>query len=228
MHALTMLTLLAFVAMPARAEPWQSPDEIRAAVEAHVKRELTGQPGERTVSVSRLDERLRLPRCTQMETHLPAGNRLWGNTSVNVRCKAPSPWAIHVPVQVRVSDDVLVTLRPLAAGQPVRAEDVSPQRRDITLFAGSALTSTDQLVGRTLAAPVAAGQPLRAEMLRAARIIRVGQTVQLVASGHGFRITSEATAMGHASLGEMVTVRTRSGQTVKGKAVAEGVVEVAY
>lgn len=228
MHTVPLLLLFSLAALPALAQPWQSTEDIRMLVEARVQRELAGQPGERTIHVSRIDERLRLPKCAQMEAHLPAGNRLWGNTSVNVRCSAPSPWAIHVPVQIRVSDDVLVTLRPLAAGQPVQAADVELQRRDVTLFAGSALTSTDQLAGKTLAAPLAAGQPLRAEMLRAAKVIRLGQSVQLVASGRGFRITSEATAMGNASLGEMVMVRTRSGQTVKGKATAEGVVEVGY
>lgn len=222
------LTLLLLAATPVLAEQWHSVEDIRARVEAHVKGDLAGRRGEHVVHVSRIDERLRLPRCTQLTVYLPAGNRLWGNTSIQVRCSAPSPWAIHVPVQVRVNDDVLVTLRPLAAGQAVRAEDVRLERRDITLFAGSALTSTDQLAGKTLAAAVAAGQPLRLEMLRAAKIIRVGQSVRLVASGRGFRITANATALGHASLGEMVTVRTRSGQIVKGKAVAEGVVEVVY
>jgi flagella basal body P-ring formation protein FlgA len=222
-----LITLL-LAPTPSMAEEWQSLQEIRTAVETFVKSELATQPGERTVSVSRIDDRLKLARCAKLETHLPPGNRLWGNLSIGVRCHAPSTWAIHVPVQVRVSNDVLVTTRPLAAGQAVQTEDVQLQRRDITLFAGSALTSFAQVVGKNVVAPVAAGVPLRAEMLRVAKIIRQGQSVQVVAQGRGFRITSEATAMGNANPGQVVAVKTRSGQVVKGIATAEGVVEVSF
>lgn len=230
MHIPVILRLIALLLLPthALAEEWQSPQEIRATVEAFVKAQVANQPGERSVSVSRVDERLKLARCAQLETYLPAGNRLWGNTSIGVRCLAPSPWALYVPVQIRVSDNVLVTARPLAPGQTLQAADVQLQRRDITLFAGSALTSLEQAAGRSVVAPVAAGMPLRAEMLRATKIIRQGQSVQLMAKGRGFRITSEATAMADAAAGQLVAVKTRSGQVIKGVAASEGIVEVNF
>lgn len=230
MRFLTILCALTLAAGTtcAAAEEWQSLPAIQAAVEAFVKEKTAGQPGEYTVTASRIDTRLKLARCTQLQPYLPSGSRLWGNTSVGVRCLAPGNWSLYVPVQIKVSNHVLVAVRPITSGQPVQAEDVELQLRDITRFAGSALTSLDQVAGRTVVAPISNGTILRAEMLRAANIIRQGQSVKLVAQGKGFTITSEGQAMGNATAGQVVAVKTRSGQLIKGIARSEGVVEVNF
>lgn len=230
MRFLTILCALTLSAGTtcAAAEEWQSLPAIQAAVEAFVKEKTAGQPGEYTVTASRIDTRLKLARCTQLQPYLPSGSRLWGNTSVGVRCLAPGNWSLYVPVQIKVSNHVLVAVRPITSGQPVQAEDVELQLRDITRFAGSALTSLDQVSGRTVVAPISNGTILRAEMLRAANIIRQGQSVKLVAQGKGFTITSEGQAMGNATTGQVVAVKTRSGQLIKGIARSEGVVEVNF
>lgn len=230
MRLLSVPFLLALLAVVpgTQAEEWQSLQAIQTAVEAFAKEKTADMSGERTVTVSRIDSRLKLAKCTQLEPYLPSGSRLWGNSSIGVRCLAPTPWSLYVPVLIRVSDRVLVAVRPIPSGQPVKPEDVDLQLRDITRFAGSALTSLDQVTGRNTVMPIASGTVLRAEMLRAALVIRQGQTVKLVAQGTGFTITSEGQAMGNAAAGQVVAVKTRSGQLVKGIARSEGVVEVNF
>lgn len=222
--ALLMLCWPAFAA----ASEWQSLPAIQSAVEAFVREKAALEPGERTVAASRLDPRLKLSKCSQIEPYLPSGNRLWGNSSIGVRCLAPSTWSLYVPVHIKVSNQVLVATRPIASGKPVEPEDVQLQMRDITPFAGSALTALDQVTGKNVATPVAAGTILRAEMLRAAQVIRQGQQVRLVAQGSGFKVTSEGQAMGNATPGQVVAVKTRSGQIIKGIAKGEGIVEVYF
>lgn len=227
MHQLLRLLPL-LLPLPGMCAEWQSLPEIQDAVQAFVQGKTAALPGEHGVTVSRIDPRLKLAKCDRMEPALPAGNRLWGNSSVQVRCLAPSPWSIYVPVLIRVSGYVLVAARPISPGQPVQEEDVQLQLRDITRFAGSALASLDQVAGRTALAPVASGTVLRAEMLRAGNVVRQGQQVRLVAQGTGFRISSNGAAMGNAKAGQVVAVKTPSGQIVKGVARSEGVVEVGY
>jgi flagella basal body P-ring formation protein FlgA len=222
-----ILIQLAFSA-GAYAQELQSLPAIQKAAEAFVKEKTASLPGEYTVTVSRIDSRLKLTKCTQLQPYLPSGSRLWGNSSVGVRCLAPESWSLYVPVQIKVSNQVLVAVRPITSGQPVQPDDVALETRDITRFAGSALTSLDQVAGRTVVAPIANGTVLRAEMLRAANVIRQGQSVQLTAKGNGFTVTSEGQAMGNATAGQVVTVKTRSGQLVKGIARSAGVVEVTF
>lgn len=228
LSAIALFLALLVCARAGQAEEWQSLQAIQDAVEAFVLEKTAIQSGKRSITVSRIDARLKLAPCTQLEPYLTAGNNLWGNTSIGVRCLAPSPWSLYVPVLIRVTDDVLVTVKPIPSNHAIMADDIQLQQREITRFAGSALTSTNQALGKNVVAPLASGTILRAEMLRAARIIRHGQSVQLVAQGNGFTITSEGQAMGNATLGEVVSVKTRSGQLLKGIARGDGVVEVNF
>ena len=220
------LMLLAFSG--AEAQELQSLPAIQQAVEAFVKEKTAGLPGEYTVTATQVDPRLKLRKCSQLQPYLPSGSRLWGNSSVGVRCVGPESWSLYVPVQIKVANQVLVAVRPITSGQQVQPGDVELQLRDITRFAGSALTSLDQVSGRYVVAPIPNGTILRAEQFRAANVIRQGQTVQITAKGKGFTVTSDGQAMGNAALGQVVTVKTRSGQLIKGIARSEGVVEVVF
>lgn len=222
------LSLLLACAPAAQGDDWQSPETIQQAVAAFVKEKAAALPGERSITVSRIDPRLKLARCAQLEPYLPGGSKLWGNSSIGVRCLAPASWSLYVPVLIRVTDNVLVTLQPIPANHVLQADDVGLQQRDITQFAGSALTTLEQAAGKTVLGPLASGTILRAEMLRAAKVVRQGQSVKLVAQGNGFTITSEGQSMSNASLGEVVTVKTRSGQLLKGIAKGDGLVEVNF
>lgn len=193
-----------------------------------MQEKIAAQPGERSVTVNHIDPRLKLAKCEYLEPYFPAGARLWGNSNVGVRCLAPATWSIYVPVSIKVSSNVVVAVRPIAAGQSIQTDDVQLLQRDITTMAGSALTSLDQALDKNVAAPVDSGTILRAEMLRASNVILQGQTVKLIAQGAGFRVTSEGQAMGNAKAGQVVGVKTRSGQIIKGVAKSEGVVEVYF
>ena len=73
----------------------------------------------------------------------------------------------------------------------------------------------------------AAGQALRGDLLVAPWAVQQGQTVRTVARGPGFSVSSEGRALNNAADGQLVQVRTPSGQTVSGVARANGVVEIA-
>lgn len=214
--------------MASSAQELQSLPAIQQAAESFIREKTANLPGTYTVTANRVDPRLKLRKCSQLQPYLPSGSRLWGNSSVGVRCAGPETWSLYVPVQIKVSNQVLVAVRPITSGQQVQPDDVELQLRDITKIAGSALTSMDQLTGRHVVAPISNGTILRAEMLRAANIIRQGQTVQISAKGNGFTVSSDGQAMGNAALGQVVTVKTRSGQLIKGIAKSEGVVEVVF
>ena len=86
----------------------------------------------------------------------------------------------------------------------------------------------DQAVGRTVRFGIAAGQPLRSDQLIAPWAVQQGQTVKTVSRGGGFNVSSEGRALNNAQEGQVVQVRTPSGQTVSGIARAGGIVEIRY
>lgn len=212
----------------ANAGEWQPLDEIASAVDRFVRQKTSGLGNEVSVTVTRLDQRLRLEKCDSLETWLPSGSKLWGRASIGVRCRTPASWSIYVPVMVKISGNTLVATHPIGRGEMLSADDIQIQMRDLTQYPGGVLTSPDQAIGKTTTLNIQAGDVLRPELLRAALVIRQGQQVTLVAQGAGFKVSSEGTAMGNAAAGQVVSVKTRSGQIIKGIAKGEGIVEVYF
>lgn len=204
----------------------QDLESLRKTVVEFAHSQATRLPGEVEIEVGPLDERLQLSACQGLQTYLPAGTRLWGRSSVGVRCQKPESWSIIVPITVKVMGEALYTARPLARGEALTDQDVTAQRTDLTQLPAGVLTDRSQAVGRIPNVSVAAGLPLRAEMLRGAYVVTQGQNVRIVFAGEGFKVSSEGRALGNAALGETVQVRSASGKVVKGQASAAGVVEV--
>lgn len=201
---------------------------IHKAVEQFLRRETQGLPGQVSHAVGAIDARLSLAACPAPEVFLPPGARLWGQSTVSVRCMGASPWQIYVPVTVRVAGTYYAAARALAQGQTISADDLLARQGDLTQLPGGAISDPALAIGRTVAAGIAAGLPLRTDLLRAPLVVQQGQTVQVVSRGRGFSVTSEGRAVTHATLGQVAQVRTATGQTVSGIARADGMVEVSF
>lgn len=85
----------------------------------------------------------------------------------------------------------------------------------------------DQAINKTSTFPILAGVPLRLDSLRRPQIIQAGQLVRLNSKGTGFSISTDARAIGSASEGQVIHVRTTNGQQISAIAKGAGLVEVA-
>jgi flagella basal body P-ring formation protein FlgA len=206
----------------------QDPAQVKNAIDAFLRIQVRGLPGEVSYSISSIDPNNRLIACNSLEVGMPAGAKAWGRTSVSVRCQEARGWTIFVPVHIRVVTDYLVTAMPLAQGQPVTAGDLTRQRGDLSDLPAGILTDEREAVGRTASMSVAAGRPLRADMLRQPVVIQQNQTVQVVSRGPGFQVSNEGRALTNGLDGQIVQVRLANGQVVSGVARAGGIVEIGF
>jgi len=201
---------------------------IRKTVDGFVRQNTAELPGQVTLTVGAIDPRLQLPSCDTPEAFLPVGSRLWGNTTIGVRCQTATQWTIYVPVSVRIMAQTAVATRPLSAGQTVSQADVAMQSSDLSQLPPGVIMDPALAIGKTVIYSAATGQAFRHDMLRAPQVIQQGQTVKLMAKGNGFQVTSEGKALANATLGQVVSVRTQSGQVISGIAKQNGVVEVNF
>lgn len=201
---------------------------VEEAVTRFVLAQTKGLPGQVRFSVGPLDPRSQTAACAAYETFLPANAKLWGRSNVGVKCLAPSPWTLYVPVQVSVFGRFLRTARPLAAGRPLAAADLEVIEGDLTELPTGVLTDPAQAIGKPPRANLAGGLPLRADQLVLPPVVQQGQTVKLLSRGPGFVVTSEGRALANAFDGQSVMVRASSGQTVSGIARPGGIVEISY
>jgi flagella basal body P-ring formation protein FlgA len=180
------------------------------------------------VQAGTLDPRLRLAPCSTVQAYLPAGAPAWGRTRVALRCQDGTVrWNVFLPVTVSVWAPALQLRAALPAGARIAQAQLVSAETDWAAAPTPPITDAAALAERVLARPVAAGQALRQGDLQPRRWFALGDTVQIVAAGPGFRISAEGQAVTPGLEGQPARVRTEAGRVVTGRPVGERRIEVA-
>ncbi|HDR9225750.1 TPA: flagellar basal body P-ring formation protein FlgA [Burkholderia vietnamiensis] len=203
----------------------QDPESIRRSALAFLQQQIAGLPGKTTTTVAAAFPR-GLAECTTLEPFLPTGARLWGRTTVGVRCAGARPWTVYLQAKVTVQATYYVAARQIAPGEPLTAADLIARNGDLTVLPLAVITDPAQAIGATSLARIAAGLPLRQDMLKSAASVSAGQTVRVVAAGPGFTISAEGNALANAAPGQSVRVRMAAGQIVTAIVKDAGTVEI--
>lgn len=165
--------------------------------------------------------------CRRTEPFLAAGARLWGRSSLGLRCTDGANWSVLLPVTVRAWGPALVAANPLPAGSSLGADDVREQEVELTREPPGLLRDANRLQGLTLNRPVNPGQTLRLDMFRATLVVQAGDSVRLRINGTGFAVTATGQALNPAAEGQTLKVRTELGKVLTGVAREGRTVEVA-
>lgn len=206
----------------------QDPAALKRVAEAFLQAQSAALAGEVTVTVGPINQRMSLASCPAPQAFQQPGARTWGKTTVGVRCTAPVAWTVYIQAQVSVVTDYVATAVPLAQGQTIEQSQLVFLRGDISALPNGIVTDMAQAVGRTSTVSLASGAPLRLDALRGKPVVQQGQLVRVVSTGNGFRVSAEARAIGNASDGQVVQVRTPAGAILSGVAKAGGLVEVVF
>ncbi len=223
---LTCVSMLLSASEHKTSSKFQKLSIVLKVVDSYVKSETETLPGEVIISQGKIDNRITLPKCSTLEAFVPTGSRLWGNTSVGVRCNNPSAWTIYVQINIQVMTDVIHVARPLTRGTPLVAEDVKLQRVNLTQMPEGIFTELSQVTGKVPLSNLPSGQLLRQSALRLPHVILRGQKVILHIQGQGFSVNSEGIALADAAEGQVVQVRNETGRVISGIARDDGIVIV--
>ena len=224
LHALLFTALLGAVSGAAAqsAQPSEVPDQLRVFLE----KETSGVAGRVEVLIGTPDSRLTLAPCPNMQPFIPTGARLWGRTTLGVRCVGGPTWQVFLPANIKVYGQAPVASRALNAGESLTDADVRYDEVELTRFPMGALADMADLANKQLSRPVQAGQPLLRDQFRARQVVMQGDDVKLVYSGPGFAVTTQARALSTATEGQNVRVVTESGKTLNGIARPGRIVEI--
>jgi flagella basal body P-ring formation protein FlgA len=173
------------------------------------------------------DPRWRLAPCAQVQAHLAAGSAPWGHTRVGLRCIGGAiAWNVYLPMTVQVHAPAWVARSALPAGIMLQPEHLQRATVDWAAEASPAFGELQALQGRILAQPVRAGQALRGRQLQVRRWFRAGQTVEVVAVGAGFSVSSSGRALSDGVEGRPARVRTEAGRVLVGRPTADARLEI--
>lgn len=229
------LVLMAFWlggALCARAQAPQTatPPFDENALRAYVSQQVAAGGQQITrfeVQFGSLGGRPALAPCRRSEPFVATGARLWGRSSLGVRCTDGATWSVMLPVTVRIWGQTLVAAAPLAAGAVLSAADLREQEVELTREPAGLLRELAQLQGRTLTRPLAMGQALRADMVRLPHAVQAGDSVRLRISGAGFAVMASGQALSAAAEGQQLRVRSEMGKIMTGIAREGRLVDVA-
>ncbi|SAL63959.1 flagellar basal body P-ring formation chaperone FlgA [Caballeronia telluris] len=207
------------------AQATQDGEAIRAAALAFVQQQAAGLPGKPEITVMPVFPRGLAP-CTALDPFMPTGARLWGRTTVGVRCVGERPWTLYLQVRVSINATYYLAARAIAPGEVLSAADLIARDGDLTSMPQAIVTDPTQAVGAVALSRVPAGLPLRTDMLRGATSVSIGQNVRVVADGSGFSISAEGSVMNNAAPGQQVRVKTSAGQIITGVVKDSQTVEI--
>ncbi|HWT54417.1 MAG TPA: flagellar basal body P-ring formation chaperone FlgA [Rhodocyclaceae bacterium] len=221
-----LIALLVLTSLAAHAQ--DDVQAIRTAIENYLRGQTSGLPGQASFTVSPLEGANGRPPCPSFDISMAPGARSIGRSTVLVRCRNASNWAIYVPVQIKVVTEYIVTTRPLNQGQLIGESDLTTQSGDLGNLPNGVLLDASQALGRIAAIPIPAGKPLLTDLLRQPPVIQAGQTVKVVSRGPTFEVSNEGRALTAAADGKVVQVRLNNGQVVSGLARQGGIVEISF
>lgn len=200
---------------PTAAPAQEDGETIRSAALAYLQQQSAGLPGKIEITVAPVFPR-GLAACTTLAPFMPTGMRLWGRTTVGVRCAGERPWTLYLQAKIAIHATYYLAARALAPSDVLSAADLVARDGDLTSLPMAVVTDPSQAIGAAALTRVAAGLPLRQDMLRSASSVTIGQTVRVVAQGQGFAISAEGSAMNNAAPGQQVRVKTAGGQIISG------------
>lgn len=169
-------------------------------------------------------------RCAQPVSVEPLETRFatrmkWAVICADAGADSGSGWRREVVVKARVSAQVLVMADEVPTGQPIAAEHLRLERRDVSATP-DALSDTDAAVGRTGRSALHTGQMLARRLLLAPVLVQRGQGVGIQAAHGGLVVTAPGEALETGREGDTIRVRnTRSGKVIRARVIEAGVVE---
>lgn len=209
------LLVLAVIGANAHAADFTPTEAIRDAA-------LAAVGADASTAEATVDSRLRMAACTQPLQALPVSRR-----SVQVRCADAPGWQMFVPVRVRDVREVAVLKDSVKAGQPITADDVVVQRRDMAGEGGAGFADPAELVGQVARRGLASGDAPTREDVASGELLRRGDPVVLLSRIGGVEVRVAGRVLGQPGAGGTVSVEnTESRRVVRGRVVGAGVVEV--
>jgi flagella basal body P-ring formation protein FlgA len=179
------------------------------------------------VQVEQVDPNIAVPACIggAIEISTQPGARVWGRTTLQLRC-AKASWMVNVPFNIRVFGDYVVASRYLPFGQKIESTDIRVIEGELNLLPDDVLRNPKAAYDRVLSRSLQMGSPLGLNDLKESSVVKVGDPVRIQLTGKDFQVSGEGIAQTPGMIGDMVRVRLSDGQVLQGKVLRPGIISV--
>lgn len=202
--------------------------QLKQDVANFLAAEYQQAPHERIdISVSNLDNRLRLTNCPQpVEFINQDQSGFGGNISVKAQCTSGKVWSVHIPAQVTIYRNIAIAQRDIARGEVISNTHITSNLVNVSNIRQAFLPEADAIIGKEAKRNIGKGEPFRTAVLDAPTAVKRGDLVTLESLAGSIKVSSVGTAMADGRIGQKVRVRNNSSERViSGVVISQGVVQ---
>ena len=220
-------TLIAILAVPVKSAPAATPGSIAQKAHAFLLKQYAQQAplADTRITIKPLPPTLEKRRCNRPVAfiHAPSkGSRL----SLKAVCEQPR-WTIFMSATLEQWQPVAVSGRALTKGTILGDTDIFLKPYDIRRITSPYFTNPGELIGRSLRRSVSANQVITPSLVNKQLLVRKGDLIYIEATKGPMSIRMTGTAQRDGALGEQIPViNSRSGKTIYGYVVRQGVISV--
>lgn len=178
------------------------------------------------VQIRPLDKRLKLARCDSAIEFSLTGKKkqLRRNGTIKAVCPESPTWQIFIPYQATQLTQVLVTLRDIAPGEQLTAQDVKVELQDRFQTRNASFIKASQVEGTRAKKSIRRGEILNSGALCT---VCKGQPVAIHAKGAGLMLKTDGIALEDGIPGQIIRIENlRSGRRIKARVVSSATVQV--
>lgn len=230
MNTLFKFLLLSWLAFqPAIAMQNHSIQAIQEDVDRYVRANLEVNADYR-IQIAPIDPHLQLPACEQTLTlSAQSGNLKPGLNTISVRCNGDRNWAIFSTVVIKAFQQVLVSSKPIQRNEPIRAEHLTLEKRDVGSLQQGFLSDPEDAVNKQASRNIAAGTVLNRNHYAELTLIKRGEQISIQSGRGGLLISAPGIALMNGAKGQQIRVKNASSQRIVQAVVTDaGVVSVAF
>lgn len=208
------------------------PDQIRRAIQTHLRREFAGKVQEIRVMVGEPQQPIMVPAgalglsvsSTDMDESV--GRRVF---QVQVAINGTFHRTVEATTDVAAYLDILAPVRLIKTDEEIEANDVVTMRVALSDLRLPYATDPRDVVGKAATRPLPPQAPIRLTALRRPFVVRKGDRVMIEAKMGGLSVQTAGITKGNGELGQTITVsNTDSGKDLRAKVVGPGVVRVDF
>jgi len=203
--------------------------QILAAVSAFSKKLIENQHYARIdTTLPRLDPRLKLATCnTPLDVKPTSTRKKLGRLTLKISCFDQKNWSLHVPLELKAYESVIVAARPILRGQIITAGNLMAEEREVTRLNQGYFSEPHLVVGSIAKRNIPTHRVILPRSLSTPKLVNKGEHISIEARSSGLSIKAMGIALADGSLGDLIQVKnTKTKRVVEGRISAAGQVTI--
>ncbi|MEY8205035.1 MAG: flagellar basal body P-ring formation chaperone FlgA [Bermanella sp.] len=181
------------------------------------------------VDLHYLDSRLNLPLCQPSLVITPPTPLKLGRNHIKVSCPHGRPWALNVPVDIKLFAAVVVLNQPIGRGQLLKAAHLDYQPHNLASLRNGYYLKKELVIGKQSKRSLAGRTVINGHLILPALMVHKGDQVMIEASKGAMSVKMPGEALSDGREGRQIRVKnSRSARIIKAVVIAPGMVRVLF